>query len=66
MKSRKRTWFAVIVALVATPQIALGWWNDDWKFRKRLTIDTTVVSAASSAGVTEISLPVRLDAANFA
>jgi hypothetical protein len=66
MHSRKPIWVAIILALVALPQIALGWWNDDWKFRKRLTIDVTAVSAAVSAGLTEISLPVRLDAGNFA
>jgi len=66
MNSRKPIWLAMVLALVALPQIALGWWNDDWKFRKRLTIDVTAVSAAVSAGLTEISLPVRLDAGNFA
>lgn len=41
MNSRKPIWVAIILALVALPQIALGRWNDDWKFRKRLTIDVT-------------------------
>ncbi len=66
MHSRKSIGLIVIIAFAALPQIALGWWNDDWKFRKRLTVDATVVGAAVSAGLTEISLPVRLDAGNFA
>ena len=66
MNNRKSIWILTFLALIAVPQIALGWWNDDWKFRKRLTIDATVVGAAVSAGLTEISLPVRLDAGNFA
>jgi biopolymer transport protein ExbB len=66
MNHRKSIWITLVLGLIVLPQVALGWWNDDWKFRKRMTVDSAVVSAAVSAGLSEFSLPIRLDAGNFA
>jgi len=63
---RRLFWFAAMLAISALPGIANAyWWNHDWQFRKRLTIDATVIAAGAGAGVAEISLPVRLHAGNF-
>jgi biopolymer transport protein ExbB len=45
---------------------ALAWWNDDWSFRKSLTLDTTAAGADVKATVPEFPLLVRLHLGNFA
>jgi biopolymer transport protein ExbB len=57
--------WAVVMLALALPQVASAWWNNDWQFRKRLSIDPALVSATAGAGVTEVAMPVRLHAGNF-
>ncbi len=62
----KSSGLAAILLVMALPGVATAsWWNGDWQFRKQLTIDTAAVSAATSAGLAEVALPVRLHAGNF-
>ncbi|HMD75227.1 MAG TPA: DUF2341 domain-containing protein [Steroidobacteraceae bacterium] len=52
--------------LLGLPGIACAsWWNNDWQFRKRLTIDAATVTAAGSAGLAEVTVPIRLHTGNF-
>jgi biopolymer transport protein ExbB len=58
--------FALILMILVLPGIAsASWWNGDWQFRKRLTIDAAVLTAAGSAGLSEVTLPIRLHTGNF-
>lgn len=58
---------AVAVAAVAglAPGIASAWWNDDWNFRKVLTVDTTPAAANVAEGLKDPVLLVRLHVGNF-
>jgi len=56
----------VVTVLMLLPGIACAsWWNGNWQFRKRLTIDAAVTTTAGSAGIAEITLPIRLHTGNF-
>ena len=68
MKANERRlfWRAAMLMICALPGIAnASWWNGDWQFRKRLTLDAAVIAAGAGSGVADISLPVRLHAGNF-
>ena len=68
MKAHERRlfWRAAMLMICALPGIAnASWWNGDWQFRKRLTLDAAVIAAGAGSGVADISLPVRLHAGNF-
>ncbi len=56
-----------VLALVAvlSSQSALAWWNDDWAFRKELTLDLSAAGANIPDGATDVPVLVRLSIANF-
>ncbi len=62
---RKSIGLALTFLTVAAGIACASWWNNDWQFRKRLTIDGAVTTAAASTGLAEVTLPVRLHAGNF-
>ena len=47
------------------PLIAAAWWNDDWSYRKGLTLDTSVTGANLVESVDEVPVLVRLHTGNF-
>ncbi|WP_434580939.1 DUF2341 domain-containing protein [Pseudomonas sp. Z5-35] len=47
------------------PATASAWWQDDWHYRKQISIDTTPQGAAISQAVGRTSLLVRLHTGNF-
>ena len=55
----------VVLTLVAIPHDAKAWWNGDWSYRKKITVD----GGAKGAGLTEdagrMPLLVRLHDGNF-
>jgi biopolymer transport protein ExbB len=61
--------FAVRRLLLATmlcwPALSLAWWDDQWNFRKPVTVDTTAAGAALPASVDRFTLLLRLDVAKF-
>jgi biopolymer transport protein ExbB len=52
----------VLAALVCSvlPMPARAWWNNDWKIRKKITIDTTATGAAISDPIGTSVILVRL------
>ena len=42
-----------------------AWWNDEWSFRKELTLDLSAAGANIPANATDVPVLVRLSAANF-
>lgn len=59
-----RQLFATMLMLsVALP--AFGWWNDDWEFRKPITLNTTANGANLSQNVEDGVVLVRLHLGNF-
>jgi biopolymer transport protein ExbB len=53
-----------VVALGNSAQ-AFAWWNDDWAFRKELTLDLSPAGANIPASATDVPILVRLSIANF-
>ncbi len=44
---------------------AQAWWNDDWSYRKQLTLDTTVTGLGIVSSPEEVPLLIRLHSGNF-
>ncbi|WP_421705136.1 DUF2341 domain-containing protein [Alloalcanivorax xenomutans] len=47
------------------PTLAHAWWQDDWSYRKQITIDTSPQGAAIDQRVGRVPLLVRLHTGNF-
>ena len=41
------------------------WWNDEWSFRKKITLDTTATGAAIADPIGTTPVLIRLHAGNF-
>lgn len=54
---------AALVALAATP--ANAWWNQDWSYRKQVTVDTTASGVNVSGAIGRTVVLVRLHGGNF-
>ncbi len=55
----------LITALLLLPLSAQAWWNPDWKFRKKLTLDTAQVQAPAGETASNVPVAVRLHSGNF-
>lgn len=54
-----------ITALFGLPSTALAWWNEDWTFRKEITLDLSAQGADIPGSPTDVPVLVRLSVANF-
>lgn len=69
----KRTWLAILAVVVLSlaasfyffmkqsPEAGASWWNEDWHYRKKLTIDATKIDA----DLTDFPVAVILTTSNF-
>ncbi len=55
----------LVLTLLAMPGLAQAWWNDDWGYRKKITIDAQQLQQASVKPVAEGLVMVRLHTGNF-
>jgi biopolymer transport protein ExbB len=60
-----RTAASIAVTLLVLPAIAQAWWNNDWKQRTAITLNTSTAGVQTQAAVTGITVPVRLHSGNF-
>ena len=51
--------------LTLLPVSAHAWWNDDWSFRKQLTLDTSAAGADIKGTLDNVPVLVRLHSGNF-
>lgn len=49
----------------ALPGSASAWWQDDWQYRKQISVDTTAQGAALTQALGRTALLVRLHTGNF-
>lgn len=56
---------ALFLLLLLVPTVASAWWNDDWNFRKQITLDTSATGANLQESVDETPVLVRLHTGNF-
>ncbi|MEP7242119.1 MAG: DUF2341 domain-containing protein [Gammaproteobacteria bacterium] len=57
--------FAAAVLGLGWMSPALAWWNDDWAFRKEITLDLTAAGADVAGTPTDVPVLIRLSLANF-
>ncbi len=59
-------WFAIIaLVLMSFPGTARAWWQDDWAFRKQLTVDASPTGLNITGPVGRMPVLVRLHSGNF-
>ncbi len=70
--ANSRGWFARLgmsilaaLVLVALPQSAEAWWNDEWQLRKKITVDTSASGANITDQIGTMAVLVRLHVGNF-
>jgi biopolymer transport protein ExbB len=51
--------------LILLPALAQAWWNNDWKQRTAVTLNTTDAGVPVKETLTGLMLPVRLHSGNF-
>jgi len=51
--------------LVSIPSVANAWWNDQWSFRKKITLDTTISGVELAESLKDYPVLIRLHAGNF-
>ncbi len=61
----KRALLLLFVALAWLPGVANAWWQDDWSYRKSITIDTSPKGANLTDDSGRVPLLIRLHSGNF-
>lgn len=62
----QRIFLAFLMCLsVVLPATAQAWWQDDWHYRKQISVDTTPQGAAINEALGRTALLVRLHTGNF-
>jgi biopolymer transport protein ExbB len=51
--------------LLLLPVLAHAWWNEDWAYRKKITLNTSASGADSKEAVSDVPVLVRLHTGNF-
>jgi biopolymer transport protein ExbB len=60
-----KRFFALLFLLFLLPMSAQAWWNADWKFRKKIQINTSPTGADLKDSVGTALVAVRLHSGNF-
>ncbi len=55
----------VALLLLVVPVVCHAWWNDEWNFRKELTLDLSASGANIAGSAAEVAVLVRLHLGNF-
>ncbi|HEY0341170.1 MAG TPA: DUF2341 domain-containing protein, partial [Steroidobacteraceae bacterium] len=63
--SLKRAAIALLICLVPVVSYSASWWNNDWKYRKEITLDLSPTGADIAGTVQNVPVLVRLSLANF-
>lgn len=64
---RQRLLVFLLLSCLGTllPSLAHAWWQEDWSYRKQITLDTTQQGAAINERVGRVPVLVRLHTGNF-
>jgi biopolymer transport protein ExbB len=52
-------------ALLLAPAVSQAWWNNDWNYRKEITLDLSATGANVAETTTDAAVLLRLHAGNF-
>jgi biopolymer transport protein ExbB len=58
------SWLAVLILSVA-PGDASAWWQQDFKQRTKVTLNTSAAGIATTEALTGVAVPIRLHSGNF-
>ena len=61
-----RRWLIGTCALLLLPSMASAYWDNEWSFRKKITLDTSATGVDIAASLTDLPVLVRLHTGNFA
>jgi biopolymer transport protein ExbB len=57
--------YGIFLAILLFTSNAFGWWNEDWQYRRKISLDTSTAGADVKENISEIPVLVRLHTANF-
>ena len=60
-----KRFLALLALLLVLPMSAHAWWNAEWKFRKKVTLDTTSLVGEAADVAENVPVAVRLHSGNF-
>jgi biopolymer transport protein ExbB len=55
----------LLVLLTVVPAVSHAWWNEEWNFRKELTLDLTAAGADVAGTAIDVPVLIRLHIGNF-
>jgi biopolymer transport protein ExbB len=55
----------LFVFALLVPAVSQAWWNNDWNFRKEITLDLSATGANISESLNDVPVLLRLHAGNF-
>ena len=58
-------YIALLVTLLVAPMSVQAWWNEDWSYRKEITLDTSATGAGLNEALSDVPVLVRLHTGNF-
>ncbi len=56
---------ALLALLALLPSVAQAWWNSDWKYQRKITLNTTPAGADIKENVAPALVAIRLHSGNF-
>ena len=59
-----RAWLSLSLLLLL-PAVCHAWWNDEWNFRKEITLDLSAAGANITASPADVPVLIRLHLGNF-
>jgi biopolymer transport protein ExbB len=62
---RLRLFATAALVLSLLPALAHAWWNEDWEYRKKITLNASASGADTRETVNDLPLLVRLHTGNF-
>jgi biopolymer transport protein ExbB len=54
-----------VAASLLVPLLAHAWWNEDWAYRKKITLNTSASGADTKAVLADVPVLIRLHTGNF-
>lgn len=60
-----RRYLSLFLVCLLIPLSARAWWNDEWQYRKQITLDTTAEGANIGESLKDVPVLVRLHTGNF-